>query len=268
MGMTMPRPRVLPATIIAMALLLSLKSVGLLRAVTADSAVAAEAANAPPPAAAPEVAAPPPPAGAANAGAGAAGAASLPPSSPPPSSLPSSPPSSPPVPPVSEAERGLLLDLRHRRDMLDAQARAQEQRDAVMVAAERKLAARVVELNALQAKLETLEAARESHDSANWASLVHIYETMKPRDAATIFDALDMQVLLGVLDRMSTRKAAPVLAAMDPERARLATQMLAELRTRSVTPAGEAPAGTRTGATPAGTQSGDKSSPTVPDPKG
>jgi len=49
-----------------------------------------------------------------------------------------------------------------------------------------------------------------------------------------------MQVLLGVLDRMSDRKAAPILAAMQPDRARLATQMLAEMRTRAVTPAGVA----------------------------
>jgi flagellar motility protein MotE (MotC chaperone) len=160
---------------------------------------------------------------------------------------------------VSDAERSLLLDLRHRRDMLDARERAQEQRDAVMAAAEKKLAARVAELNALQAKLESLEAARQSHDSANWTSLVHIYETMKPRDAATIFDALDMQVLLGVLDRMSERKAAPILAAMQPERARLATQMLAELRTRAVTPPGEPPASM---------QAGDKPSPIAPNPKG
>jgi flagellar motility protein MotE (MotC chaperone) len=96
-------------------------------------------------------------------------------------------------------------------------------------------------LTALQAKLEALEAARAQHDSANWSGLVHVYETMKPRDAATIFDALDMQVLLGVLDRMAERKAAPILAAMQPDRARLATQLLVEMRTRAVTPAGDKP---------------------------
>jgi flagellar motility protein MotE (MotC chaperone) len=131
-----------------------------------------------------------------------------------------------------------------------------------MQAAQSKLSTKVSELNVLQSKLEALEAARQSHDSANWTSLVHIYETMKPRDAATIFDALDMQVLLGVLDRMAERKAAPILAAMQPERARLATQMLAELRTRAVTPAGETPAG---GIPPGGIPA---ASPLAPDPKG
>jgi flagellar motility protein MotE (MotC chaperone) len=221
MSMAFPRPRVLPATIGVMALLMALKSIGLMRALTTGDAVAAE----PPPAAASSpIETPPTPAMATTA-------------------TPRVPPAPAAVapPPVSDAERSLLLDLRHRRDLLDARERDAAQRDAVMAAAEQKLAVRVAELNALQAKLESLEAARQSHDSANWTSLVHIYEAMKPRDAATIFDALDMQVLLGVLDRMSERKVAPILAAMQPERARLATQLLAELRTRAVTPAGDKP---------------------------
>jgi flagellar motility protein MotE (MotC chaperone) len=206
----LPRARVLPVTIGAMALLLVVKSVALVQAATADSGAAdtAKAATAP---AAPAIEA-------------------------------AKPVAAVPAPaPVSEAERGLLLDLRHRREELDARSRDLDQRAAVLAAAQTKLAARVDELNALQAKLETLESARESHDSANWAGLVRVYETMKPRDAATIFDALDMQVLLGVLDRMSARKAAPILAAMQPDRARLATQMLAEMRVRAVTPPGEKP---------------------------
>ena len=55
-----------------------------------------------------------------------------------------------------------------------------------------------------------------------------VYESMRPRDAASIFDVLDMHVLLEVLDRMNDRKAAAILAAMQPERARMATQMLAQ----------------------------------------
>jgi flagellar motility protein MotE (MotC chaperone) len=210
-----PRARLLPATIAGMALLLVLKSITLVQAATAENGAAA-----PPSAAGPAQVAVPAPAGPA---------------------APDSKPAADAAPQVSDAERVLLLDLRRRRDELDTRARELDQRNAVLSAEQAKLATRVEELNALQAKLDTLESARQSHDSANWAGLVRIYETMKPRDAATIFDALDMQVLLGVLDRMSDRKAAPILAAMQPDRARLATQMLAEMRTRAVTPPGETP---------------------------
>jgi len=39
------------------------------------------------------------------------------------------------------------------------------------------------------------------------------------------------------MDRMQARKLAAVMAAMNPDRARLATQMLAAMRNRAVTPA-------------------------------
>jgi flagellar motility protein MotE (MotC chaperone) len=143
---------------------------------------------------------------------------------------------------MSSAERSLLLDLRKRRDQLDARAAMLDQREAVQAAAAAKLSARMDQLAALQARLEAMEASRQHHATENWSGLVHVYEAMKPRDAATIFDALDMQVLLQVLDRMQDRKAAPILAAMQTDRARLATQLLAEMRVRALAPPGSSPA--------------------------
>jgi len=145
--------------------------------------------------------------------------------------------SGPAGPPISDSERALLLDLRGRRAELDAQAAALAVREATLGAAEKRLAARLDELNALQKRLEALEVERQAHDEANWRGLVKLYETMKPRDAAAIFNDLDLPVLLPVLDRMKEAKAAPVLAAMPPERARQVTAELAQLRTRAVTPA-------------------------------
>jgi flagellar motility protein MotE (MotC chaperone) len=237
-----PPPRLLPATIVAIAALMTLKVADFTRAALAEEP-AAKAAPAEPPAkaaeaadktgaqerkaagtAAPDVSGKPADdTAAADKGGAAAQAANA-------------------EPPVSESERALLLDLRHRRQALEARERALDEREALLAAAQTKLTGRIEELGKLQAKLESLEAGREAHDQANWSGLVRIYEAMKPRDAAAIFDSLDMQVLLGVMDRMSERKAAPILAAMQPDRARLVTQMLAEMRVRATTPTGEKPA--------------------------
>ena len=137
---------------------------------------------------------------------------------------------------ISESEREVLLSLRTRREQLDARERSLVEREAEIAAADQRLAERVQQLQALQARLEGLEAGRQQHRAENWAGLVKTYEAMKPREAAAIFDALDMQVLLQVLDRMQERRAAPVLAAMQPDRARLVTQLLAEMRTRATAP--------------------------------
>ena len=82
----------------------------------------------------------------------------------------------------------------------------------------------------MQARLEGLEQQRAARDDENWRGLVKVYEAMKPREAATIFDDLDLPVLLPVLDRMKEARAAAILAAMQPDRARLATTELSRLR--------------------------------------
>jgi flagellar motility protein MotE (MotC chaperone) len=146
-------------------------------------------------------------------------------------------------PQISDAERSILLDLRKRRDELDSRARALDDQRRDLDAANKRLSDRIQQLSGLQTRLEAMEAERQQQKEQNWAGLVKVYENMKPRDAATIFDALDMQVLLQVLDRMQARKMAPILAAMQPDRARLATQMLAEMRTRAVTPSNTEPKG-------------------------
>jgi flagellar motility protein MotE (MotC chaperone) len=126
----------------------------------------------------------------------------------------------------------VLLELRQRRQELDARDAAVTARESMLTAAEQKLTARVAELQALQKKLVAMEAARKEREDVSWQGLVKLYEAMKPRDAATIFNDLDMPVLLQVVDRMKEAKAAPVLAAMQPDKARDLTAKLAQMRTQ------------------------------------
>ena len=144
------------------------------------------------------------------------------------------PPPAPPAEPViSDAEKATLQDLRARRKELEARAARLDEREAILTAAERRLTERVQQLTALQAKLEQLEKDRQDRQEANWKGLVRVYEDMRPRDAAAIFNDLDNAVLIPVLDRMKDAKAAPILAAMTPDRARGATSQLAQFRTQS-----------------------------------
>jgi flagellar motility protein MotE (MotC chaperone) len=225
-----PTPRLLPLTIVALSGLLVVKSATLVRAAVAGTEQSASGnsvqgtgtgAGATTAAPAPHVS---PSAEPANR------AAILPPGPPPPG-LPSAPAPAPPAA-VSDGERTVLLELRQRRQELDARDTTVTARESTLAAAELRLNARVAELESLQHKLEGLEQAREQRDDASWLGLVKLYESMKPRDAATIFNDLDMNVLLGVVDRMKDAKAAPVLAAMQPDKARELTTKLAALRTK------------------------------------
>ena len=72
------------------------------------------------------------------------------------------PPSAgPPPAEIGEGERALLLELRARRKELDERAAATGTREAVVAAAEKRLTERVSELEALQARLEGLDKARQ-----------------------------------------------------------------------------------------------------------
>jgi flagellar motility protein MotE (MotC chaperone) len=54
-----------------------------------------------------------------------------------------------------------------------------------------------------------------------------MYENMKPRDAAKIFDRLDTGVLLEVVSKIEPRKMADILALMSPDAAQHLTVELA-----------------------------------------
>ncbi len=160
-----------------------------------------------------------------------------PPPAPPPPAQPASapPPAAPATPgPEAAAERALLESLRARRAEIDARQAAAAQRELLVTAAERRLAQRVEELAALQVRLETLERERAQREEAGLRGLVKLYEGMRPRDAAAIFDDLDMPVLVPIVDRMREARAAPVMAAMRPERARVLTAELTRLRAERV----------------------------------
>lgn len=139
-----------------------------------------------------------------------------------------------PAPAEAAAERAVLEALRARRAEIEAREHAAAQREVMLAAAERRLVARVEELTALQSRLEALERDRAAREEAGLRGLVKLYEGMRPRDAALIFDELDMEVLVSIVDRMREARAAPVLGAMRPERARALTAELARLRAERI----------------------------------
>ncbi len=229
MTLHLPAPRLLPVTIAVLAVLLAVKTIDLARYAAAVRYDAAAAVMAQARAATPDTPRPAAPAAAKAAGSPTAAAPAAP-SAVPASPSPASPSAAPPLA-ISEGERAILLDLRQRRQQLDARDAALAARESILAAAEQKLEAQAQALTALQKKLQDLEDVRTQREEAGWQGLVKLYEDMKPRDAATIFNDLDMPVLLAVVDRMKEQKAAPILAAMNPDKARDVTTGLARLRT-------------------------------------
>jgi flagellar motility protein MotE (MotC chaperone) len=129
----------------------------------------------------------------------------------------------------SDAEIELLQSLAERRAQLEKRESGLAEREALIAAAEKRVDEKLAELKQLQASIEAALGEQQATDD-QMASLVKIYETMKPKDAARIFDKLDFPVLVEVVSRMREMKSAPVLAAMDPEKANKLTVALAARR--------------------------------------
>lgn len=131
---------------------------------------------------------------------------------------------------LTDKEINLLQALAERRRELDLRARQMEQREALLKAAERRIEEKVGGLKALQKNIQDLLLQQEDQTEGQYKSLVKIYESMKPKDAARIFEQMDMSVLLPVIERMKERKTAPILAKMNPAKANAITTQLAQRR--------------------------------------
>lgn len=117
--------------------------------------------------------------------------------------------------------------LGERRADLDAREKELEMRLALVEAAERRIEERSAVLKALESQINVLVEQKQADEKAQFAGIVAMYETMKPKEAANIFNALDNEVLLRVAGAMNPRKMAPILARMDPMKAKTLTTGLA-----------------------------------------
>lgn len=131
---------------------------------------------------------------------------------------------------LGKSQIELLQSLADRREELEERERTLVQREGLLAAAEHRIDRKIGELNGIKTEIEDLIRKYDEQEEEQLGSLVKIYETMKAKDAAKIFDALDMDVLLQVIERMKASKTAPVLAEMTPERAKEVTTRIAERR--------------------------------------
>jgi len=118
--------------------------------------------------------------------------------------------------------------LGERREVLELRGTQLETQDALMLAAEQRLNERVAELRQLETTVNELLGRLDEEQERRVNSLVDVYQRMRAKDAAEVFDGLDDGVLVQVASRMRQANLAEVMGRMNPDRARALTQMLAD----------------------------------------
>src|SRR5258706_12976918 len=128
---------------------------------------------------------------------------------------------------VSSAEMDVLTSLADRRDALEQRKRELDLRANIIAATERRVDDMIVQLKALQSRIEAMLGQRDAKELEQLDGLVKIYTAMKPKDAARIFAALDDKVRIGVASRMKADIMAGILSALPSDVAQRLTVELA-----------------------------------------
>lgn len=180
----------------------------------------------------------------------------------------------------SKAEIELLANLAQRREQLEQRSREIDLRESLLAAAEKRIDDRLAELKKLEASIKQIVQQYDKQEEQNLQGLVKVYENMKPKDAARIFEKLEPNILLGVVERMKEAKLATVLAEMSPATAqdltvRLATRKQippsvrsgAESQLQNAAPTGQTPAAPAAGQAPARAPAAAPASPNAAAPR-
>ena len=132
-----------------------------------------------------------------------------------------------PAQPVSPSERAILERLQSRRQELEARAREIDIRESLLKAAEKRIESKVEELKAVESRITTATEQKTESDAARFKGIITMYEAMKPKDAAKVFDRLEMSVLFEIASQIAPRKMSDILGLMSTEAAERLTVELA-----------------------------------------
>jgi flagellar motility protein MotE (MotC chaperone) len=128
---------------------------------------------------------------------------------------------------ISATEALLLTRLQERRSELEAKESALLMQEDLLRAAELRLEEQAALLEASTSALAESVDAAAAKKAEEIAGLAALFETMKPKDAS-IMAGLPDETLVPLAKLVSTRKLAPIMAELPPERAGALTVLLAQ----------------------------------------
>jgi flagellar motility protein MotE (MotC chaperone) len=128
--------------------------------------------------------------------------------------------------PITASERAVLESLQARRQEIETRAREIDIRESLMKSAEKRIEGKIEEMKATEARVSVAGQQKQEVEAARFKGLVTMYESMKPKDAAKVFDRLELSVLFEIASQIAPRKMSDIMGQMQPEAAeRLTVEM-------------------------------------------
>ena len=135
---------------------------------------------------------------------------------------------------LNQSELDVLQMLRERRVELDARAERLDLREKLVLAAEHALESRIQDWKQLKVAVEASLEKYNTKRDGKLQTLATYYEKMKAKDAARVFNSLELPYLIDIVERMKVAKVADIIGKMDTERAKTLTTELARQHQLSV----------------------------------
>jgi flagellar motility protein MotE (MotC chaperone) len=141
---------------------------------------------------------------------------------------PDLPPDQQPLPvSLSPSERAIIERLQERRGAIEDRQKEIDLKENLLRAAEKQVDGRIHELKEIEGRLTDGQKNEKQEAERQMRMLVVMYETMKPKDAARVFDRLSINVMVPIATAMKPARMAEILAVMTPEAAEKLTVALA-----------------------------------------
>src|SRR4051812_31555906 len=129
-------------------------------------------------------------------------------------------------PQIPASERAILERLQSRRQEIESRQREIDIRESLLKSAEKRIENKVEEMKAVESRISATQAEQKAAEAQRMKGLVTMYEGMKPKDAARVFDRLEMGVLIEIASQIAPRKMSDIMGLMSPEAAeRLTVEM-------------------------------------------
>lgn len=124
-------------------------------------------------------------------------------------------------------EMELITQLRDRRVELESRETQLDLQARLLESTEKRINDKIVQLEELEDRIKSHLRLFEEKETEQLQSIVSIYETMKPKEAAPRFEALSLQTQLDLVQLMNPRKVAALMEKMTPQKASVLTTELA-----------------------------------------
>lgn len=126
----------------------------------------------------------------------------------------------------TQSEIIILQELAERREALDIRSKEIDKKAIQLKVAEEEIDKKLKQLQDYEQKLKKLINTYNDKERQQLNSLVKMYASMKPKEAARIFDTLDLEILIAILREMKPTESSGILAQMNPMKAKAVTTEL------------------------------------------